>query len=50
MPLVKGGKITEDPFVHAVDGAQLPAEGSVLLSAAGAIVVGLLLLASQYWN
>jgi len=26
------------------------AAGSVLLSAAGAIVVGLLLLASQYWN
>jgi len=34
MPLVKGGKITEDPFVRAADGAELPAEGSVLVSAA----------------
>ena len=34
MPLVKGGKITDDTFVHAADGAELPAEGSVLVSAA----------------
>ena len=34
MPLVKGGKITEDPFVHAVDGAELPAGGGVLVPAA----------------
>src|SRR5256714_11959086 len=34
MPLVKGGKITEDPSVHAAAGAELPAEGSVLVSAA----------------
>jgi uncharacterized protein (DUF934 family) len=34
MPLVKGGKITDDVFVHVADGADLPAEGSVLVSAA----------------
>jgi uncharacterized protein (DUF934 family) len=34
MPLVKGGKIADDPFVHAADGAELPAEGSILVSAA----------------
>jgi len=34
MPLVKGGKITEDPFVHVADGAELPPDGSVLVSAA----------------
>ena len=34
MPLVKGGKIADDPFVHVADGAELPAEGSVLVSAA----------------
>src|SRR5258708_17627063 len=34
MPLVKGGKITEDPFVHVADGAELPSDGSVLVSAA----------------
>jgi uncharacterized protein (DUF934 family) len=34
MPLVKGGKITEDPFVHVADGAEPPAEGSVLVPAA----------------
>jgi uncharacterized protein (DUF934 family) len=34
MPLVKGGKITEDPFVHVADGAELPPEGRVLVSAA----------------
>src|ERR1700750_3308527 len=34
MPLVKGGKITDDVFVHVADGTDLPAEGSVLVSAA----------------
>ena len=34
MPLVKGGKITDDIFVHVADGADLPAEGHVLVSAA----------------
>src|SRR5246500_3556731 len=34
MPLVKGGKITDDIFVHVADGAELPAEGNVLVSAA----------------
>jgi uncharacterized protein (DUF934 family) len=34
MPLVKGGKIAEDIFVHVADGADLPGEGSVLVSAA----------------
>jgi len=34
MPLVKGGKITGDAFVHVADGAELPADGSVLVSAA----------------
>jgi uncharacterized protein (DUF934 family) len=34
MPLVKGGKITDDPFVHIADGAELPPEGNVLVSAA----------------
>jgi uncharacterized protein (DUF934 family) len=34
MPLVKGGKIAEDIFVHIADGAELPAEGAVLVSAA----------------
>ena len=34
MPLVKGGKITEDIFAHVADGAELPAEGNVLVSAA----------------
>jgi uncharacterized protein (DUF934 family) len=34
MPLVKGGKITDDPFVHVADGAELPAAGNVLVSAA----------------
>ena len=34
MPLVKGGKITDDPFVHVADGAELPPDGSVLVSAA----------------
>jgi uncharacterized protein (DUF934 family) len=34
MPLVKGGKITEDSFVHVADGADLPGDGAVLVSAA----------------
>ena len=34
MPLVKGGKIIPDQFVQVADGAELPAEGSVLVSAA----------------
>ena len=34
MPLVKGGKITDDAFTHVGDGAELPADGSVLVSAA----------------
>jgi uncharacterized protein (DUF934 family) len=33
MPLVKGGKIVDDPFAHVADGAELP-EGCVLVSAA----------------
>jgi uncharacterized protein (DUF934 family) len=34
MPLVKGGKISADQFAHVADGAELPAEGAVLVSAA----------------
>ena len=34
MPLVKGGKITDDSFVRIADGAELPSEGAVLVSAA----------------
>ena len=34
MPLVKGGKITDDPFVHVADGAELPAAGHLQVSAA----------------
>jgi uncharacterized protein (DUF934 family) len=34
MPLVKGGKIIDDSFVHVADGAQLPEDGAVLVSAA----------------
>jgi uncharacterized protein (DUF934 family) len=33
MPLVKGGKIVDDPFAHVADGAELP-QGCVLVSAA----------------
>ncbi|WP_050425813.1 DUF934 domain-containing protein [Bradyrhizobium tropiciagri] len=33
MPLVKQGRITTDPFVHVVDGAELPGDGAVLVSA-----------------
>ena len=34
MPLVKGGKIIADQFVHVSDGVELPAEGVILVSAA----------------
>jgi uncharacterized protein (DUF934 family) len=34
MPLVKGGKITDDVFGHVADGAALPDDGAVLVSAA----------------
>jgi uncharacterized protein (DUF934 family) len=34
MPLVKGGKITDDIFVHVGDGAELPADAAILVSAA----------------
>jgi uncharacterized protein (DUF934 family) len=34
MPLVKDGKITTDPFVHVIDGAELPGDGAILVSAA----------------
>jgi uncharacterized protein (DUF934 family) len=34
MPLVKGGRIATDSFVHLADDAELPADGAVLISAA----------------
>ena len=34
MPLVKQGRITTDPFVQIVDGAELPDDGAILVSAA----------------
>lgn len=34
MPLVKGGVIAADEFVHLADDAPLPADGAVLMSAA----------------
>ena len=34
MPLVKNGKIATDIFVHVGDGAELPGDGAVLVSAA----------------
>jgi uncharacterized protein (DUF934 family) len=34
MPLVKNGKIVTDIFVHVADGAELPGDGAVLISAA----------------
>ena len=34
MPLVKNGTITDDLFVHVADGAELPGDGAVLVSAA----------------
>ncbi len=33
MPLVKQGRLTTDPFVHVADGAELPGDGAVLVSA-----------------
>ena len=33
MPLVKNAKITTDLFVHVVDGAELPGDGDILVSA-----------------
>jgi uncharacterized protein (DUF934 family) len=34
MPLVKNGKVATDIFVHVPDGAELPGDGAVLVSAA----------------
>jgi len=34
MPLVKGGKITGDPYLHLADDAELPPDGAILISAA----------------
>jgi uncharacterized protein (DUF934 family) len=34
MPLVKGGQITDDAFVHVADADDLPGDGAVLMSAA----------------
>ena len=34
MPLVKNGSIAADIFVHVADGAELPGDGAVLVSAA----------------
>jgi len=34
MPLVKQGRIATDVFVHVADGAELPGDGAVLVSAA----------------
>jgi len=34
MPLVKGGKISGDPFVHLADDAAIPHDGAILISAA----------------
>jgi uncharacterized protein (DUF934 family) len=34
MPLVKGGKITADPFIHVGDDAELPEDSAILVSAA----------------
>ena len=33
MPLVKNAKITTDLFVHVADGAELPGDGNILVSA-----------------
>ena len=33
MPLVKNARITNDPFVHVADGAELPGDGDILVSA-----------------
>jgi uncharacterized protein (DUF934 family) len=34
MPLVKNARITTDLFVHVADGAELPGDGAILVSAA----------------
>jgi uncharacterized protein (DUF934 family) len=34
MPLVKQGRITTDLFVHVADGAELPGDGAILITAA----------------
>src|SRR3984957_7041756 len=34
MPLVKGGKITDDALVHVADDAEIPGEGAILISGA----------------
>src|ERR1700732_145410 len=34
MPLVRGGKITDDALVHVADDAELPGDGAILISAA----------------
>jgi uncharacterized protein (DUF934 family) len=34
MPLVKNGKISTDAFAHVADGAELPDNGAILISAA----------------
>ena len=34
MPLVKNGRIATDLFVHVADGAELPGDGAILVSAA----------------
>jgi uncharacterized protein (DUF934 family) len=34
MPLVRQGRIAADIFVHAADGAELPGDGAILVSAA----------------
>jgi uncharacterized protein (DUF934 family) len=33
MPLVKGGKIAADAFVHVADDAEIPGDGAILVSA-----------------
>ena len=33
MPLVKNGKITTDAFVHVPEGAELPGDGAILITA-----------------
>ena len=34
MPLVRGGKITNDALVHVADDAEIPGDGAILISAA----------------
>ena len=34
MPLVKQGRVATDIFVHVADGAELPGDGAILISAA----------------